>query len=422
MWVKLDDVKYGGNLEGARFYGLFLSVFLIWILGVVYSKLSSLLTEWENHRTQTEFDNSQITKTFLFEAVNNFFILFFIAFLKSGELRIPILDPRNATCTSTTVSCSDTVLLEHMHESLKAQCEFNATAGEERIFEIQVVSCMNELWTQMLVVMVAKQSVGLVAEILIPEVKSFSTENVRDAKVQKMANKAGIVVSVHSSALGEQVLMPIYNSTARLKDFSTKAIQFGYITLFAVAFPWAPAFALANNIVELRSDAYKLVNSFRRPEFKTKQGIGTWLFVFEAIAVLAVVTNAALLGFVGGQAADMWITVFTRLDFLAGGGAAGAAAGDHQASTGTAGGASGGGAEWLAEQEQAETARYERLAVPGNQGERLRDENLWLVAGLTEHFLLALRFTIAAMVPTTPAWVNIGAMCCDVLRSIDASH
>jgi hypothetical protein len=35
-------------------------------------------------------------------------------------------------------------------------------------------------------------------------------------------------------------------------------IQFGYVTMFAVAFPLAPLFALANNLWEARLDLVKL--------------------------------------------------------------------------------------------------------------------------------------------------------------------
>ena len=36
------------------------------------------------------------------------------------------------------------------------------------------------------------------------------------------------------------------------------AIQFGYVTLFAVAFPAAPAAALFNNVIEARTDLVKV--------------------------------------------------------------------------------------------------------------------------------------------------------------------
>ena len=41
--------------------------------------------------------------------------------------------------------------------------------------------------------------------------------------------------------------------------------RYGYLTLFAVAFPLVAALALLNNLVEIRSDSGKLCASFRRP-------------------------------------------------------------------------------------------------------------------------------------------------------------
>jgi hypothetical protein len=40
--------------------------------------------EWENHRTQTEFEDAMIFKVFLFQLFNNYAALFFIAFVKSS--------------------------------------------------------------------------------------------------------------------------------------------------------------------------------------------------------------------------------------------------------------------------------------------------------------------------------------------------
>lgn len=48
-----------------------------------------------------------------------------------------------------------------------------------------------------------------------------------------------------------------------LMDYAELAVQFGYITLFVVAFPLAPFLALANNYVEFRSDAFKLLTQMQ---------------------------------------------------------------------------------------------------------------------------------------------------------------
>ena len=79
-----------------------------------------------------------------------------------------------------------------------------------------------------------------------------------------------------------------------LMDYAELAVQFGYITLFVVAFPLAPFLALANNYVEFRSDAFKLLTQMRRPVPRGAEDIGSWQGVFTAISCIAVVTNSAL--------------------------------------------------------------------------------------------------------------------------------
>lgn len=44
-----------------------------------------------------------------------------------------------------------------------------------------------------------------------------------------------------------------------LPNANLSVLQFGFITIFVAAFPIAPLFALLNNWVEIRLDAYKLV-------------------------------------------------------------------------------------------------------------------------------------------------------------------
>ena len=77
-------------------------------------------------------------------------------------------------------------------------------------------------------------------------------------------------------------------------DYAELAVQFGYITLFVVAFPLAPLLALANNYVEFRSDAFKLLTQMQRPVPRGAEDIGSWQGVFTTISCIAVVTNSAL--------------------------------------------------------------------------------------------------------------------------------
>lgn len=52
-------------------------------------------------------------------------------------------------------------------------------------------------------------------------------------------------------------------------------IQYGFVTLFVASFPLAPAFALLNNVIEIRLDAAKFVTEIRRPDAVRCKDIGT---------------------------------------------------------------------------------------------------------------------------------------------------
>ena len=53
-------------------------------------------------------------------------------------------------------------------------------------------------------------------------------------------------------------------------------MQFGYVTLFSSAFPLAALCALLNNVIEIRSDAFKLCYTHQRPFGARVEDIGIW--------------------------------------------------------------------------------------------------------------------------------------------------
>lgn len=53
-------------------------------------------------------------------------------------------------------------------------------------------------------------------------------------------------------------------------------VQFGYVVLFSSAFPLAAMCALINNIIEIRSDAFKLCTGLQRPFGVRVESIGQW--------------------------------------------------------------------------------------------------------------------------------------------------
>jgi len=65
-----------------------------------------------------------------------------------------------------------------------------------------------------------------------------------------------------------------------------------------------PLFALLNNIIEIRTDAYKLCTSYQRPPGQMAQDIGSWESVLQALAATAVITNAFIVAFTSSWVED----------------------------------------------------------------------------------------------------------------------
>ncbi|XP_038596509.1 anoctamin-8 [Tachyglossus aculeatus] len=80
------------------------------------------------------------------------------------------------------------------------------------------------------------------------------------------------------------------------QDYQEMFIQFGYVVLFSSAFPLAAMCALVNNIIEIRSDAFKLCTGLQRPFGQRVESIGQWQKVMEVMGVLAIVVNCYLIG------------------------------------------------------------------------------------------------------------------------------
>ncbi|XP_066504262.1 anoctamin-8 [Hoplias malabaricus] len=88
--------------------------------------------------------------------------------------------------------------------------------------------------------------------------------------------------------------MQTYEDT--FQDYQEMFIQFGYVVLFSSAFPLAAMCALINNIIEIRSDAFKLCTGLQRPFGLRVASIGQWQKVMEAMGLIAIIVNCYLIG------------------------------------------------------------------------------------------------------------------------------
>ena len=82
-------------------------------------------------------------------------------------------------------------------------------------------------------------------------------------------------------------------------------MQFGYLTLFALAFPLSTLLAFIGLWLEMHTDKLKVLKPIQRSIPFAIKDIGTWWYIFEGICVLTIFSNAALFCFTS-RAFKVW--------------------------------------------------------------------------------------------------------------------
>eukprot|EP00742_Colponemidia_sp_Colp-10_P020355 GILJ01023706.1.p1 GENE.GILJ01023706.1~~GILJ01023706.1.p1 ORF type:complete len:381 (+),score=59.84 GILJ01023706.1:89-1231(+) len=103
-------------------------------------------------------------------------------------------------------------------------------------------------------------------------------------------------------------------------DYLEIALQYGYMTMFAVVFPWSAALAVVFNVIEIRVDANKLLHLYQRPLAKPVKSIGAWKMIFVIISGVSVVTNSFIISVMSEALVDtgLEITTKSRYQFFVG--------------------------------------------------------------------------------------------------------
>ncbi|XP_019757132.2 anoctamin-1 isoform X2 [Dendroctonus ponderosae] len=238
-----------------------LNLVCIVILNMIYDRLAVWLTEMELQRTQTEFDDSLALKIYIFQFVNYYSSIFYIAFFKGKFVGYP--------------------------------SKYNKVFGY-RQEECSPGGCLMELTIQLAIIMVGNQAMNSVMEMLIP----FCFKMYNTFIVSKRIEEA----DTEEELIGCNQWTADYNlsdlqSRSLFAEYLEMVLQYGFVTLFVTAFPLAPLFALINNVLEMRLDAKKFMKYFRRPVPQRVKNIGVWYQVLTVIGRIAIVSNAMIIAF-----------------------------------------------------------------------------------------------------------------------------
>uniref|UniRef100_A0A3P9LKH0 Anoctamin n=1 Tax=Oryzias latipes TaxID=8090 RepID=A0A3P9LKH0_ORYLA len=205
-------------------------------VNLLYRYAAEFLTEWENHRRESSYQNHLVLKVLVFNFFNCFASLFYIAFVMQ-----------------------DMLLLRQSLATL----------------------------------LITSQVLNQLMEAFLP----YWLQRRRNKKmIRKVLRRRAI--EEKELPLAEQVRLEADMSTylGTFDDYLELFLLFGYVSLFSCIYPLAAVLVVLNNITEVYSDAFKMCKLFKRPFADPAGSIGVWQLAFETISVIAVVTNCALIG------------------------------------------------------------------------------------------------------------------------------
>ncbi|GET02867.1 anoctamin-7 [Rhizophagus clarus] len=252
LWINLG--KYTSWITAAT------NLVIIFFLNMLYTSVANWLTSFENHRTDTNFEDSLIIKTYFFDFVNCYTGLIYILVFKERFIK-HIINRKGIT-----------------------GCDYS--------------SCMLDLTIQLSVIFVGKQIIGQFNESIWPWLRSVFYKNLLQEEIREMEAKYGKSNMARTEAPQWAKDDKLYCAYGYEKsDYEEMVIQFGFISLFGIAFPLAPFLAWINNILEIRFDALKFLTSLQRPIGLRAQDIGMWENILGFISILSVLSNALIIAF-----------------------------------------------------------------------------------------------------------------------------
>ncbi|KAK7116537.1 anoctamin-8-like [Littorina saxatilis] len=324
-WVNV--LVAGGDTPGfLRFVPKILMAVAISVLDELYKQVAVWLNNKENHRLEETHETNLVIKLVLFQFVNSYLALFYVAFYMQDmdrlrELLAALLITRQILGNIKEVllpllkwkgrlySVGYKIASEMSSRTLDREVEKVTKAYRRKLCtSTSSATILTSTDTSSTVYDTASsQDLQDYEEEEEEEEEGDVNHSAVDAKrssrestsrEREGASKAKEVSSEDYSGVLTQAevesAMAVYDNA--FEDYLEMVVQFGYVTLFSSAFPLAALCALLNNLIEIRSDAFKLCYTHQRPFGVRVHGIGIWQDVLQVMVLMAVIVNSALIG------------------------------------------------------------------------------------------------------------------------------
>ncbi|XP_017753327.1 PREDICTED: anoctamin-8 isoform X3 [Eufriesea mexicana] len=296
----------------SRGYGFWLSyvpkvllAIVIALMDEAYFKVAVWLNDMENYRLDTEYENHLIYKVALFQFVNSFLSLFYIAFYLQDQERLKEQLAALLIARQVIGNLKESAVPYLIEQLRLARLSFELFGALSPSEARPPPSEENEELRNESEDKSERSDGG----------KTKQPRNVSQAELESSLYRVGhptnSLLSDFTFKSFNDFLFPFPTNSVNDEQVSTKKYdgafsehlemlsQLGYVCLFSSAFPLAAMAALLGNLLELRGDAFKLCFVLQRPFGRRVSNIGTWQNAMEAMGLVAILVNCALIGLSG---------------------------------------------------------------------------------------------------------------------------
>ena len=227
------------------------------VMNLIYYYLASYLNAWENHYLIKKKDNSLAIKLILFDFVNSYSALFYIAFIK----------PYNEGC--------------------------------------QYGNCLKEIEMQIYTIFLIY--IGLyVLAILYPMAVQYYNLSQITKMLSRDKTSSSYRIQLSPQSIEHQVIC--YRITTMNFEYNDIVIQFGYVCLFSVAAPLTPLIMFVLAMLGRVVNYYKIINLERVEFVEGAKGIEVYNKVIRIMFFIGMMVNVAIVLFSSPHFATITLT------------------------------------------------------------------------------------------------------------------
>jgi len=305
---------------------------LIIILNTIARFVARWLCDLENHRTDSEYEESLIVKLFSFSFINCYTSFYYLAFgAKYMTGYLGVNDQEKGDYDATASTAINLAMIFGVRYIL---------LGMLRTFMPWLKHWIVKFWKSK---KKCRSTIALVRWFFMSAVKKFlcryimcrvdlayeedtydtyhfqntATDKVKDNKnkrknfermteeeilleQQKEAEEAEnlrLAALVTYSPAEKEYRMFSYDLDGIASHYLDQIVIFGYMTLFVAALPGAVVLGLISLSLQMRGDLWMMLHRYQRPIPQRGESIGLWRSVMEFMIIIAVATNAGIVVF-----------------------------------------------------------------------------------------------------------------------------